>query len=92
MFTAGSSGFSSAQSKADSAPGFGENVLVFSPSMPAAEMQQKIDAIYAAQEHSEFGTRRNAILMLPGEYHLDIPVGFYTQIVGLGATPGMRCT
>jgi hypothetical protein len=87
LFTAGPAGFSSAQSKAGSAPGFGEGVLVFSPSMPAAEMQQKVDAIYAAQEHSEFGTQRNAILLLPGEYHLDIPVGFYTQVVGLGATP-----
>ena len=65
----------------------GPNVLVFSPSMPQAEMQQKIDAIYSVQQHSEFGTQRNAILLLPGEYHLDIPVGFYTQIVGLGATP-----
>ncbi|HEY3705977.1 MAG TPA: coagulation factor 5/8 type domain-containing protein [Terracidiphilus sp.] len=79
-----------AQSKAaapDATPVLGPNVLVFSPSMPSAEMQQKINAIYAAQEHSEFGTQRNAILLLPGEYHLDIPVGFYTQIVGLGATP-----
>lgn len=80
-------GMAGAQGKANAAPDFGPNVLVFSPSMPAAEMQQKIDAIYAAQEHSEFGTQRNAILLLPGEYHLDIPVGFYTQIVGLGATP-----
>jgi hypothetical protein len=76
-----------AQPKAAAAPDFGGNVLVFSPSMPAADMQQKIDAIYAAQEHSEFGAQRNAILLLPGEYHLDIPVGFYTQIAGLGATP-----
>jgi hypothetical protein len=66
---------------------WGPNVQVFSPDMPQAEMQQKIDAIYAAQQHSEFGTQRNAILLLPGEYHLDVPVGFYTQIVGLGATP-----
>ena len=70
-----------------STPDLGPNVLVFSPSTPAAEMQQKIDAIYGAQQHSEFGTQRNAILLLPGEYHLDIPVGFYTQVVGLGGTP-----
>jgi hypothetical protein len=79
-------GLAGAQTKA-AAPSFGANVLVFSPSMPSAEMQQKIDAIYAAQEHSEFGTQRNAILLLPGEYHLDIPVGFYTQVAGLGASP-----
>jgi hypothetical protein len=76
-----------AQAKSGAAPDLGPNVLVFSPSMPQAEMQQKIDAIFAAQEHSEFGTQRNAVLLLPGEYHLDIPVGFYTQVAGLGATP-----
>jgi hypothetical protein len=27
------------------------------------------------------------LLFLPGEYHIDIPVGFYTQVLGLGATP-----
>ncbi len=64
-----------------------QNVLIFSPEMPQADMQRQIDEIYAAQEHSEFGTQRNAILLLPGEYHLDIPVGFYTQVVGLSATP-----
>jgi hypothetical protein len=78
---------SPAQSKSNQAPDFGPNVLVFSPSMPATGMQRQIDAIYAVQEHSEFGTQRNAILLLPGDYHLDIPVGFYTQIAGLGASP-----
>lgn len=68
-------------------PDFGLNVLIFSPAMPVADMQHQIDAIYAAQQHSEFGAQRNAILLLPGEYHLDIPIGFYTQIIGLGATP-----
>jgi hypothetical protein len=68
-------------------PNFGPNVLVFSPTMPADEMQQKIDAIYAAQQHSEFGTQRNAILFLPGDYKLDVPIGFYTEVIGLGATP-----
>ena len=68
-------------------PNLGPNVLIFSPSMPAADIERQIDAIYAVQQHSEFGTQRNAILFLPGDYHLDIPIGFYTQIVGLGATP-----
>jgi hypothetical protein len=72
---------------ADKKPDFGPNVLVFDPSMPAAAMQAQIDKIYAAQEHSEFGTERDAVLFLPGEYHLDIPVGFYTEVIGLGASP-----
>ena len=76
-----------AQKHSTKTPDFGPNVLIFSPSMPAADMQRQIDAIYAVQQHSEFGAERNAILFLPGDYHLDIPIGFYTQIVGLGATP-----
>ena len=68
-------------------PDFGSNVLLFDPSMPAADIQAQIDKIYTIQQHSEFGTARYALLFLPGEYHIDIPVGFYTQVLGLGATP-----
>jgi len=68
-------------------PDFGPNVAVFNPSMPAEEMQMQIDKIYAVQQHSEFGSERYALLFLPGNYHLDIPVGFYTEVVGLGVTP-----
>ena len=55
--------------------------------MPVSEMQSKIDAVYREQEHSEFGKERYAFLFLPGEYRLDLPIGFYTQAVGGGATP-----
>src|SRR5947199_76815 len=72
---------------AQSTPQFGPNVIVFNPAMPAAEMQAKIDAVYSKQEHSEFGTGRYAFLFAPGEYKLDVPVGFYTQVAGLGANP-----
>ena len=40
-----------------------------------------------SKQHSEFGSARYALLFLPGEYHVDVPVGFYTEVVGLGATP-----
>jgi hypothetical protein len=68
-------------------PDFGPNVAVFSPSTPAATMQAEIDRVYAIQQHNEFGPQRNAFLFLPGDYHLDIPIGFYTEVAGLGATP-----
>jgi len=68
-------------------PGFGPNVLIFSPSMPAAAVQQQVDKVYAVQQHSEFGLARYALLFLPGSYHLDVPIGFYTEVIGLGATP-----
>lgn len=68
-------------------PNFGSNVLIFDPTMPQASMQQQIDNIYAVERRNEFGPERYAFLFLPGEYHLDVPVGFYTQVVGVGASP-----
>jgi hypothetical protein len=68
-------------------PDFGPNVLIFNPSMPSAAIQEQIDKVYAVQQHSEFGPARNAIFFLPGEYRVDVPVGFYTQVIGLGVTP-----
>ena len=73
----------SAQSKLD----LGPNVLVFDPSMPSAEIQREIDKVYSVEQHSEFGSARYALLFLPGKYQVDVPVGFYTQVLGLGASP-----
>jgi hypothetical protein len=68
-------------------PDFGPNVLVFSSSLPAATMQQQIDNVWEAQGGSEFGPGRYALLFLPGTYKLDVPIGYYTQVLGLGASP-----
>jgi hypothetical protein len=68
-------------------PDFGPNVAIFSPSTPAAEIQSQIDKVYAVQHRNQFGPERNALLFLPGEYEVDVPVGFYTEVVGLGTTP-----
>ena len=69
------------------APDFGPDVLIFNPSMPAAAIQQQIDKVYAVQRKNEFGPERNAMLFLPGSYKVDVPIGFYTQVAGLGASP-----
>src|SRR5277367_835121 len=69
------------------APDFGPNVLIFNPSMPSATIQAQIDKVYATQRRNEFGPERNAILFLPGNYNVDVPIGFYTQVLGLGASP-----
>ena len=71
----------------ESVPDFGPNVMVFNPTMPMAAIQQQIDKVYAVQQHNEFGPERNALLFLPGEYKVDVPIGFYTEAIGLGATP-----
>lgn len=68
-------------------PEFGPNVLIFDPSMPSQAIQKQIDAVYATQQHNEFGPQRNALLFLPGSYSVDVPVGFYTEVMGLGASP-----
>jgi len=68
-------------------PDFGPNVLIFDPSMSSQAIQKQIDAVYATQQHNEFGPQRNALLFLPGSYSVDVPVGFYTEVMGLGASP-----
>jgi hypothetical protein len=66
---------------------FGPNVSIFDPSMSAQTIQAEIDKVYAIQQHSEFGKERYALLFMPGEYRVDVPIGFYTAVIGLGATP-----
>jgi len=68
-------------------PDFGDKVLIFNPSMSAADIQAQIDKSYAIQQHSEFGPDRYALVFLPGKYNVDVPIGFYTEVIGLGATP-----
>ena len=67
-------------------PDFGSAVHVFTPS--TSNLQAQINAIFSAQQSNEFGTRRDAILLAPGTYNgLSIPVGYYTQVLGLGSGP-----
>ncbi len=61
--------------------------MVFTPGMSSASIQQAIDRVYAIQQHNEFGPERNALLFLPGSYRVNIPIGYYTQVLGLGASP-----
>jgi hypothetical protein len=73
-------------------PDLGPNVVVFSPSMSVAAIQAKADAIYAQQVDNEMGTQRYALLFTPGIYGsatepLDIKVGYYTEVDGLGQDP-----
>jgi hypothetical protein len=68
-------------------PEFGPNVLIFDSSIPSQAIQKQIGAVYATQQHNEFGPQRTALLFLPGSYSVDVPVGFYTEVMGLGASP-----
>jgi len=66
-------------------PDFGPNVFVFDPSM--ADVQKQVDKVFARQEKSQFGSDRYALLFKPGKYDLDMQVGFYTHVAGLGRSP-----
>lgn len=73
-------------------PDLGPNVIVFDPSMPVGQIQATVDAINAEQIDAEMGTGRRALLFKPGVYGTDteplqIKVGYYTEVAGLGASP-----
>lgn len=69
------------------APDFGPNVLIFDPSMSSATIQAKIDKVFQGQESNQFGNERFTYLFKPGNYNLDVQVGFYMTVLGLGQTP-----
>jgi hypothetical protein len=67
--------------------GFGPNVMVFDSTMAMADIQAKIDGVYATQLTGQFATARYAFLFKPGTYTVNVKVGYYTQVLGLGASP-----
>ncbi len=74
-------------------PDLGSNVTVFDPGMPTSEIQAVFDEIHAKQVSNEMGSDRYALLFLPGDYGSDEDplqgkVGYYTEVIGLGASPG----
>jgi hypothetical protein len=68
-------------------PDLGPNVKIFTPSMSQSSIQSTISSVYSQQQSNQFGTNRYALLFSPGSYNVDVPVGFYTQVAGLGASP-----
>src|SRR5947207_8877603 len=74
-------------------PDLGPNVYVFDPSMPRSQIQQTVDAIAAQQVPNQFGSQRYSLLFEPGTYGttadpLNFQVGYYTEVAGLGRSPG----
>jgi hypothetical protein len=72
-------------------PAWPSSVLVFAPGDEDA--QARIDAVYARNgnstpaDHAQFSDARFALLFKPGAYAVSVPVGYYTQVLGLGKTP-----
>ncbi len=69
-------------------PDLGPNVSVFDPSMTASTIQNRLTTVFNQQVQNQFGTARHALLFKPGSYNVDANVGFFTQVAGLGLTPG----
>ncbi|MDX6358156.1 MAG: hypothetical protein QOH37_1210 [Nocardioidaceae bacterium] len=74
-------------------PDLGPNVYVFDPSMPVGQIQATVDAVSAQQLGNQFGTERYSLLFKPGTYGsaaepLNFEVGYYTEVAGLGRSPG----
>ena len=75
------------------APDLGPNVYFFTPDMPQSQVQATLDAIASQQVPNQFGSQRYALFFEPGSYGtpadpLIFQVGYYTQVAGLGASPG----
>ena len=70
-------------------PDFGPNVTVFDPSMPAETIQNAVNAVSQTQvpTSAQFNTVRHAFLFKPGAYTVDVQVGYYTSVAGLGLSP-----
>jgi hypothetical protein len=87
----GATAASGAASPADLSS-LGPHVTVLDPSMPTSQIQATVDAVAAQQVDDQFGTGRYALLFEPGTYGADVPlvfqVGYYTEVAGLGRSPG----
>ena len=74
-------------------PDFGPNVTVFGPETPQDSIQSTLDALADEQRDAEMSSARHAVYFLPGaygsaEHPLRFEVGYYTEVAGLGASPG----
>lgn len=70
---------------------FGDTIHLYSPTDDVSVINKEIRAIsdkMMPAAESEFSKNRYAIAFKPGAYDINtINVGFYTQVLGLGATP-----
>jgi hypothetical protein len=80
-------GGASSAGETSRAVNFGPNVQVFDPSMSQSDVQTAVNSVFATMEKNQFGSERVALLFKPGSYAVDVNVGFYTQVAGLGINP-----
>jgi len=72
-------------------PSWPSTVQVFGPETSPSDIQAKVDAAYAMNggqpDNGQFSQERFAFMFKPGRYNVDVPVGYYTAVHGLGKSP-----
>lgn len=67
---------------------FGSKVCVFDEAQTKGNIQSVVTNIHKYEKDNEFGSDGYALLFQPGNYATtSVPVGYYTQVAGLGITP-----
>jgi len=74
-------------------PTWPPSVRVFGPEDEPSHIEAIVDNAFKKNggqkptNHGEFSSLRFAFLFKPGNYKVDVPVGYYTQVLGLGGHP-----
>eukprot|EP00913_Durusdinium_trenchii_P002564 g2373.t1 len=65
--------------------------LVFGPEDATSTIEAAVNAAYALNggqpDHGQFSSHRFVFMFKPGSYNVEVPVGYYTQVLGLGTLP-----
>ena len=64
-----------------------EQIIENEPNVTGTGNQKKVDEIYTEMKDNEFGDERYAICFNPGTYKLNILLGYYTSVIGMGVQP-----
>lgn len=74
-------------------PTWPSSVRVFGPEDDAASIEAAVNEAFSQNgghvdpDHGQFVSTRFAFLFKPGSYSVEVPVGYYTQVLGLGDAP-----
>ncbi|CAK0907076.1 unnamed protein product [Prorocentrum cordatum] len=74
-------------------PEWPPSVRVFGPEDSTEDIESAVGRAYgkngghAPIDHGQFSEERYAFFFKPGTYAAEVPVGYYTQVLGLGASP-----
>ena len=70
-----------------------KNVYVFDDSMDMSSIQNTVDTVFAENggnnppNNGQWSNDRYALMFTPGTYQVNVQVGYYTSVYGLGTNP-----